>query len=419
MFTSRAFAPPRTCSSATSTAPAKSPDSTRRRKRAEPVTFVRSPIRTKPVSGPSSNGSSPLQRGRGTRGGGTRGASPPTAAAIAAVCSGPDPQQLPATLSRPARANSASRPLVIAGVSSKPPNAFGRPGVRMGADEAGGDAGEVGDVGAQLVRAEAAVDADDQRLGVLDARPERLDRLARERPPRAVDDRRRDPERQLGHLLARGDDRRLRVQGVEDGLEQEQVDAALGERAHLLGVGVLDLVEGVRPEAGVVDLRAEREGDVERPDRAGDEAVAGRLAGDPRPGEVHLVDERLERVVGLADRGRRERVRRRDVGAGGEVALVGGGDDVGPGQVEQVRVAGDVDRVVREALAAVVGGLQVGAVDQRPPGAVEHEDPLPGDPADLCPYVASAHRRTSSRFRCLPEEGDGRRGARSGSLGGC
>ena len=52
MFTSRTFAPPRTCSSATSTAPAKSPASTRRRKRAEPVTFVRSPISDEAGVGP-------------------------------------------------------------------------------------------------------------------------------------------------------------------------------------------------------------------------------------------------------------------------------------------------------------------------------------------------------------------------------
>ena len=43
----------------------------------------------------------------------------------------------------------------------------------------------------------------------------------------------------LGHALARGDDRGLCVQRVEDRLEQQQVDAALGERAHLLGVGLL------------------------------------------------------------------------------------------------------------------------------------------------------------------------------------
>ncbi len=65
MFTSSALAPLRTCSSATSTAASRSPASTSDRNRAEPVTFVRSPIMTNPVSGPISNGSSPLHLGRG------------------------------------------------------------------------------------------------------------------------------------------------------------------------------------------------------------------------------------------------------------------------------------------------------------------------------------------------------------------
>ncbi len=63
MFTSSRFAPPRTWSSATSTAPWKSPASIRRRKRAEPVTFVRSPIITKFASSKIRNGSRPLNRG--------------------------------------------------------------------------------------------------------------------------------------------------------------------------------------------------------------------------------------------------------------------------------------------------------------------------------------------------------------------
>ena len=74
MFTSRMFAPPCTCSSATSTAPWRSPASISRRNLAEPVTFVRSPIITKPVSGPISNGSSPEKRGAGRLGGTRLGA---------------------------------------------------------------------------------------------------------------------------------------------------------------------------------------------------------------------------------------------------------------------------------------------------------------------------------------------------------
>ena len=49
---------------------------------------------------------------------------------------------------------------------------------------------------------------------------------------------------------------------------------------------------------------------------------------------------------------------------------------VRPGQVEQVGVAGDVARMVGEALAAIVLGVEPRVLDHRPPRAVEHEDPL-------------------------------------------
>ena len=71
MFTSSRLAPPRTCSAATSTAAWNWSDSISLRNRAEPVTFVRSPIITNPVSGPISNRSRPLKRRvlwRGRRG---------------------------------------------------------------------------------------------------------------------------------------------------------------------------------------------------------------------------------------------------------------------------------------------------------------------------------------------------------------
>ena len=67
MFTSSRFAPPRTCSSATSTALWKSFASMSRRNLAEPVTFVRSPTTTKPVSGRMTNGSRPEKRGKRPR----------------------------------------------------------------------------------------------------------------------------------------------------------------------------------------------------------------------------------------------------------------------------------------------------------------------------------------------------------------
>ncbi len=127
MFTSRRFAPPRTCSSATSSAPCQSSASTRRRKRAEPVTFVRSPTITKFVSGVIANGSSPEKTGSARRSGTRRGGTPSTAAAIARTCSGVVPQHPPTTLTSPARANSPRKRLVSAGCSSCAPNSFGSP----------------------------------------------------------------------------------------------------------------------------------------------------------------------------------------------------------------------------------------------------------------------------------------------------
>ena len=247
------------------------------------------------------------------------------------------------------------------------------------------DSRELGDVRPHLLRAEGAVDADDQRLGMLDRGPESLDRLARERPTATVDDRDGDPERDLDALLlqdvARGHDRCLRVQRVEDCLDEEEVDAAIDEGADLLRVGLTHLVEGDAPEGRVIDLRGERECLVQRPDRAGDEprpavSLVGGLSREPGALDVHVVDRILEPVVGLADRRRRERVGRRDVGAGCEVLPVHVEDDVRSGQVQDVRIALDVPRVVAESLAAVVGVVEPLPLEHRAPGAVEHEDAL-------------------------------------------
>ena len=127
MFTSRRFAPPRTCSSATSTEPWKSSASTRRRNRAEPVTFVRSPIITKPVSGPISNGSRPLNRVLRFPPGTCLGARPLDTSAMARTCSGVVPQQPPTTFTSPSRANSPRKRLVSSARSSCSPNWFGSP----------------------------------------------------------------------------------------------------------------------------------------------------------------------------------------------------------------------------------------------------------------------------------------------------
>ena len=391
MFTSSRFAPPRTCSSATSTAPVKSPPSIRRRKRAEPVTFVRSPISTKPVSAPISNGSRPLKRGAGAGAAGPAAAtSPRTAAAIARVCSGVEPQHEPTMFRKPVarelvqqRRRHVGR-LVVAAERVRQARRSGAHEVRHVAI-----ARQLGDVRPHLARAERAVDADDQRVGVLDRRPE-----ASIVCPLSV-----RPERStIVTLIQSGNSgatsRAATIAAFAFSVSKivsisSRSTPPSASAADLLGVGLDDLLERVRAVAGVVDARAERERDVERADRAGDEAVgAGGLARDARAGDVHLVDGVLEPVVRLADRRRRERVRRRDVGAGGEVGVVHLSHDVGPRQVEQVGVVQEVAPVAREALAAEVGLVQAAVLEQHPPRPVEHEDALGCEPCDLLCGVA-------------------------------
>ena len=118
MLTSRMLAPPRTWSSATSSAPWKSFASIRRRKRALPVTLVRSPTMTKFVFSVIENGSRPLKRVTVRCVGTRRGGRPRMAAEIARVCSGVVPQQPPTTLTSPLSANSRSSELVVSGPSS-------------------------------------------------------------------------------------------------------------------------------------------------------------------------------------------------------------------------------------------------------------------------------------------------------------
>ena len=170
----------------------------------------------------------------------------------------------------------------------------------------------------------------------------------------------------------------------------------------------------MRSKRRVVDARRQREGDVQRADGTRDEAadLVGRLSRQLRPGHVHLVRVILEPVVRLADRRRGEGVRRRDVGAGGEVVAVNAEDDLGARQVEQVRIARDVARVVLEPLAAV-GLLTLElALDEHAPRAVEHGDALAEDGFESCARVLQFGSLL------LPKENRTLRKAR-GSLGVC
>ena len=129
MLTSMTCAPFSTCWRATCSASSNWPFRISRAKALEPVTLVRSPTLTNSESASTLKGSRPDSRIAGGRCGLARGAMPSMARAIAAMWSGVVPQQPPATLTKPACANSFSSAAVISGVSSKPVSdiGFGRP----------------------------------------------------------------------------------------------------------------------------------------------------------------------------------------------------------------------------------------------------------------------------------------------------
>ncbi len=227
MLTSITCAPFSTCWRATVRAVEKSPALIRLRKRADPVMFVRSPTFTKRVSSTTVTGSSPARRRAGVVVGGTRGR----------LVRDPARDRLDVRRRRAAapadevhearvgelgedRRRLVRRLVVLA-------EGVGQPGVRVAADEGVRDARHLGDVGAHLLGAERAVEADEQGLGVAHRVPERLGDLPRQGPARRVRDRPGDDHRPAATVV--GEDRLdredggLGVERVEDRLDEDEV----------------------------------------------------------------------------------------------------------------------------------------------------------------------------------------------------
>ena len=214
----------------------------------------------------------------------------------------------------------------------------------------------------------------------------RLDGLPREGAAAEVGDRARDHDGQVFSGLlekaADGEESGLGVEGVEDGFDEEDVHSALDEVFDLLGVGGGDLLEGHLALAGVVHIARDRERAVERADGAGDIDAAvgagvGGFAGESGSGEVEFGDEMAEAVVLLRDRGGVEGVRLDDVRAGGDVFRVNLANDLRLGEHEEVVVSLEIlAGPIGEAVATVVGLLQLVLLDHRAHRAVEEDDAL-------------------------------------------
>ena len=256
-------------------------------------------------------------------------------------------------------------------------------GVAM--DVAVGDAGELLQEGSHLRSTQRAVDPNGERTRVLDGDVKRLDRLTRQGSAALVDDGDGEDERKPDALLFRHvvdcAKRGLRIERVENRLDEEQVATAVDQPTNLLRVGFACVVERERSKARVVDVGAQAQGLVERPDGAGHEAGAIRatrrgLFRDARGRDVEVVDDVLEVVVCLGKRVRVERIRLDDVGARVQILLVNSANHVGASQDQQVVVALEALRVIDEAIAPKVGFLEPGTLDHRAHRAIEKDDAL-------------------------------------------
>ena len=267
----------------------------------------------------------------------------------------------------------------------------GQPGVGIAERRDVGRARERRDVRRHFGRAERAVEPDRGRTRVLDARPERLDGLARERAPRGVGDRGGGEHRRAVldgnrvHRVGDREERGLQIQRVEAGLGEQEVGPPLEQPVHLFAVRGDERLKCDGAVRGVVDVGGERCRSVGRPDRPRDEADAtwgftlgpiGGTARDFRRLAVHLAHVRAEPVVGLRNRIRVEGVGLDDVRARVQVGEVDRLDRVGARQRQDIEVALQFVRMVAKARPPIVGVGERQALYLRAHRAVEDQDSL-------------------------------------------
>ena len=190
-------------------------------------------------------GSSPDRRSACGSSAGTRGACAVTAFPMALDVVGRGAAAAADEVHQPARGELAEDLGSLLGRLVVLPEGVGQPGVRVAGHEAVGDPGELGEVGPHLRGAQRAVEPDGERPGVPHGVPERLGDLAGQRAAGGVGDRAGDDDRPAAAALLEErlerEDRRLRVEGVEDRLDDQQVGAAVDEAAGLLVVGLDEL----------------------------------------------------------------------------------------------------------------------------------------------------------------------------------
>ena len=197
--------------------------------------------------------------------------------------------------------------------------------------------------------------------------PEGLQRLPGKGASAGIDDGYREHHRQgtaaLLEILVDGKQRRLAVEGVEDGFYQKEIAAPLHQSAHLVIVGVAQLVETHIAPGRLIDIRRKRGGTVGRPQGAGDKAGLPRgfiiifvasLAGEAGRGQVHLVDQVGHVIIEHRNAVGAESVGFDDIRSGLQVGKMDLPDHLRPGEGEEVVVAFQITGMIGKAITAKI-----------------------------------------------------------------
>ena len=160
-----------------------------------------------------------------------------------------------------------------------------QPGIRVRSDIAFGNARQLLHVLAQLIWPQRAVQAEGERIGMTQGVIKGFGGLPGERTPGGVGDGTGDHDRQFNaqrlKLLFHGEDRRFSIQGIEHGLDQNQVNAPFHQRFGGLAVSLHQPIKGNIAVGWVVNIRGNRGGAVGRAEHARDVARFFRRAGSP------------------------------------------------------------------------------------------------------------------------------------------
>ena len=162
--------------------------------------------------------------------------------------------------------------------------------------------------------------------------------------------------------LVDGEESRLCVQRVEDGLHQYDVHSAVHQPTHLLGVSRDQLIKRDGSKRGIVDIRRHRRRAIGRAYCTGHESWTVRtfrhhrlngFASHLGSRQIQLIDQMFQMVIGHRDRGGIERIGFDDVGPGFQVLPMNCLDNLRLGQAKQVVTSLEVRRMIGKLTPAV------------------------------------------------------------------